>query len=108
MIKRKKKIIFIKVFIVHLIVILLIDLNISAYIKPNTTNEININANFINLKSISLEDLEKKRALIKEKKRKLEEKKNQVEQKKMRKLFLRKKFYVRMIKFVKLLVVKNP
>jgi len=58
-----------------LIVILLIDLNISAYIKPNTTNEININANFINLKSISLEDLEKKRALIKEKKRKLEEKK---------------------------------
>jgi len=75
MIKRKKKIIFIKVFIVHLIVILLIDLNISAYIKPNTTNEININANFINLKSISLEDLEKKRALIKEKKRKLEEKK---------------------------------
>ena len=75
MIKRKKKIIFIKVFIVHLIVILLIDLNISAYIKPNTTNEINNNANFINLKSISLEDLEKKRALIKEKKRKLEEKK---------------------------------
>jgi len=75
MIKRKKKIIFIKVFIVHLIVILLIDLNISAYIKSNTTNEININANFINLKSISLEDLEKKRALIKEKKRKLEEKK---------------------------------
>ena len=75
MIKRKKKIIFIKVFIVHLIVILLIDLNISAYIKPNTTNEININANYINLKSISLEDLEKKRALIKEKKRKLEEKK---------------------------------
>jgi len=75
MIKRKKKIIFIKVFIVHLIVILLIDLNISAYIKPNTTNEININANFINLKSISLEDLEKKRALIKEKKKKHKEKK---------------------------------
>jgi len=63
MIKRKKnKIIFIKVFIAHLIVILLIDLNISAYIKPSTTNERNINANFINLKSISLKDLEKKRA----------------------------------------------
>jgi len=76
MIKRKKnKIIFIKVFIAHLIVILLIDLNISAYIKPSTTNERNINANFINLKSISLKDLEKKRALIKEKKKKLEEKK---------------------------------
>jgi len=75
MINKKKKILFIKVFIVHLIVIILIDLNISAYIKPNTTNIKNSNANYINLKSISLKDIEKKRALIKEKKLKLEEEK---------------------------------
>ena len=73
---KKKLAILIKVFVAHLFIILFLDLNISAFIKndKNTFNEIN-KAQFLNLKSISLQELEKKRNAIKEKKRKLEAKK---------------------------------
>ena len=73
---KKKLAVLIKVFVAHLFIILFLDLNISAFIKndKNTFNEIN-KAQFLNLKSISLQELEKKRNAIKEKKRKLEAKK---------------------------------
>ena len=71
--KKKKLSITIKVLIVHMVSIILLDLNISAYVKKDSNNFDNVkNAQFINLKSISLEEIQKKRALIEEKKRKLE------------------------------------
>ena len=91
---KKKLAILIKVFVAHLFIILFLDLNISAFIKndKNTFNEIN-KAQFLNLKSISLQELEKKRNAIKEKKRKLEAKKKKklAEAKKKKKLAEAKK-----------------
>ena len=92
---KKKLAILIKVFVAHLFIILFLDLNISAFIKndKNTFNEIN-KAQFLNLKSISLQELEKKRNAIKEKKRKLAEakkKKKLAEAKKKKKLAEAKK-----------------
>jgi len=71
--RTNKLLIVFKVFIAHLFIIFLLDLNISAYIKKDSNNFNKIeNAQFLNLKSISLEDLKKKRKLIEDKKRKLE------------------------------------
>ena len=86
---KKKFPILIKVFAAHLFLILILDLNISAFIKKDAKSFDEINkAQFLNLKSISLDDLEKKRKAIKEKKRKLEEKKKKkfAEEKKKKKL----------------------
>ena len=71
---KKKLATLFKVFVAHVFIILFLDLNISAIIKKDEKNFNEINkAQFLNLKSISLQDLEKKRKEIKEKKRKLEE-----------------------------------
>ena len=71
--RTNKLLIVFKVFIAHLFIIFLLDLNISAYIKKDSNNFNKIeNAQFLNLKSISLEELKKKRKLIEDKKRKLE------------------------------------
>ena len=86
---KKKFPILIKVFAAHLFLILILDLNISAFIKKDAKSFDEINkAQFLNLKSISLDDLEKKRKTIKEKKRKLEEKKKKklAEEKKKKEL----------------------
>ena len=70
---KNKLLVVFKVIIAHLFIIFLLDLNISAYIKKDSDNFNKIeNAQFLNLKSISLEELKKKRKLIEEKKRKLE------------------------------------
>ena len=71
--RKNKSLVVFKVIIAHLFIIFLLDLNISAYIKKDSDNFNKIeNAQFLNLKSISLEELKKKRKLIEEKKRKLE------------------------------------
>ncbi len=73
---KKKFPILIKVFAAHLFLILFLDLNISAFIKKDAKSFDEINkAQFLNLKSISLDDLEKKRKAIKEKKKKTRRKK---------------------------------
>ncbi|MBT3520441.1 MAG: TonB C-terminal domain-containing protein [Gammaproteobacteria bacterium] len=86
--KKRFPILF-KVFVVHLFIILIIDINISAVVNKDlkSLNEIN-KAKFLNLKSISLEELEKKRKAVKEKKRKLEalKKKRELEKEKKKKL----------------------
>ena len=83
-----------KVFVVHLFIILIIDINISAVVNKDvkSLNEIN-KAQFLNLKSISLEELEKKRKVVEEKKRKLEalKKKRKLEKEKKKKLADQKK-----------------
>ena len=100
--KKRFSILF-KVCAVHLFIILIIDINISAVVNKDveSLNEIN-KAKFLNLKSISLEDLEKKRKIVKEKKRKLEaakkkrkleaaKKKRELEKEKKKKLAAKKK-----------------
>ena len=100
--KKRFSILF-KVCAVHLFIILIIDINISAVVNKDveSLNEIN-KAKFLNLKSISLEDLEKKRKVVKEKKRKLEalkkkrkleaaKKKRELEKEKKKKLAAKKK-----------------
>ena len=93
--KKKKLPITLKVLIAHLAIIILLDLNISAYIKKDSNNFDNVkNAQFINLKSISLEEIQRKRALIEEKKRKLEalkKKRKKEELSKKKKLLAEKK-----------------
>jgi len=86
---KKKFPILIKVFAAHLFLILFLDLNISAFIKKDAKSFDEINkAQFLNLKSINLNDIEKKRKAIKKKKRKLEEKKKKklAEEKKKKEL----------------------
>ena len=96
---KKKFIVTIKVIIVHIILILILDLNAISNLKKNKNsfNEIN-NAQFLNLKSISQEDIEEYRKLIKKKKaeekkkRKIEaDKKKKAEEKKKRKIEADKK-----------------
>ena len=92
--KKRFPILF-KVCVVHLFIILIIDINISAVVNKDVKglNEIN-KAQFLNLKSISLEELERKRKVVEEKKRKLEalKKKRKLEAlKKKRKLEKEKK-----------------
>ena len=91
--KKRFPILF-KVCAVHLFIILIIDINISAVVNKDvkSLNEIN-KAQFLNLKSISLEELEKKRKVVEEKKRKLEalKKKRKLEKEKKKKLADQKK-----------------
>ena len=91
--KKRFSILF-KVCAVHLFIILIIDINISAVVNKDvkSLNEIN-KAQFLNLKSISLEELEKKRKVVEEKKRKLEalKKKRKLEKEKKKKLADQKK-----------------
>ncbi len=70
---KKKFSITIKVFIAHFLLIILLDLNISAFVKKDTDDFENGNdVQFVNLKSISLEEIQKKRELIEKKKREIE------------------------------------
>ena len=93
--KNSKKKIFLKVLLIHLIIIFLLDINLSELfnnknIKIDTVD----NSLILNLKSISLEDLEKKRNEIKRKKKILEDlkkKKKAEEEKKKSDLELLKK-----------------
>ena len=85
---KKKFIVTIKVIIVHIILILILDLNAISNLKKNKNsfNEIN-NAQFLNLKSISQEDIEEYRKLIKKKKAE-EKKKRKIEADKKKKKIL--------------------
>ena len=76
---KKKFIVTIKVIIVHIFLILILDLNAISNLKKNknSLNEIN-NAQFLNLKSISQEDIEEYRKLIRKKKAE-EKKKKKIE-----------------------------
>ena len=70
---KKKFSITIKVFIAHFLLIILLDLNISAFVKKDTDDFDNRNdVQFLNLKSISMEEIQKKRELIEKKKREIE------------------------------------
>lgn len=108
---KKKFSIVIKVLIVHIIIIFLLDLKFSLFFKNDIKSLNNIqNAKFINLKSISMEELEKNRKILEDKKKKLKklkkkrrleelrkkeklesEKKRKLEEKKKRKLEAKKK-----------------
>jgi TolA protein len=83
-----KFVIIIKVLIVHFIIILLLDLNFSLLFNQDEKNSNAIkNAKFINLKSISIEELEKNRKKLEDRKRKLKAlKKKKLEAKKKKKL----------------------
>ena len=76
---KKKFIVTIKVIIVHIFLILILDLNAISNLKKNKNsfNEIN-NAQFLNLKSISQEDIEEYRKIIRKKKAE-EKKKRKIE-----------------------------
>ena len=76
---KKKFIVTIKVIIAHIFLILILDLNAISNLKKNknSLNEIN-NAQFLNLKSISQEDIEEYRKLIRKKKAE-EKKKKKIE-----------------------------
>jgi len=87
--KNSKKKIFLKVLLIHLIIIFLLDINLSELfnnknIKLDTVD----NSVILNLKSIRLEELEKKRNEIKRKKKILEDlkKKKKAEEEKKKKL----------------------
>ena len=70
---KKKFSITIKVFIAHFLLIILLDLNISAFVKKDTYDFDNRNdVQFLNLQSISMEEIQKKRELIEKKKREIE------------------------------------
>ena len=70
---KKKFSITIKVFIAHFLLIILLDLNISAFVKKDADDFDNRNdVQFLNLKSISMEEIQKKRELIEKKKREIE------------------------------------
>ena len=85
---KKKFIVTIKVIIVHIFLILILDLNAISNLKKNKNsfNEIN-NAQFLNLKSISQEDIEEYRKLIRKKKAE-EKKKRKIEADKKKKEIL--------------------
>ena len=87
--KNSKKKIFLKVLLIHLIIIFLLDINLSElFDNKNTKLDTVDNSVILNLKSISLEDLEKKRNEIKRKKKILEDlkKKKKAEEEKKKKL----------------------
>ena len=87
--KNSKKKIFLKVLLIHLIIIFLLDINLSElFDNKNTKLDTVDNSVILNLKSISLEDLEKKRNEIKRKKKILEDlkKKKKAEKEKKKKL----------------------
>ena len=76
---KKKFIVTIKVIIAHIFLILILDINAISNLKKNKNsfNEIN-NAQFLNLKSISQEDIEEYRKIIRKKKAE-EKKKRKIE-----------------------------
>ena len=87
--KNSKKKIFLKVLLIHLIIIFLLDINLSElFDNKNTKLDTVDNSVILNLKSISLEELEKKRNEIKRKKKILEDlkKKKKAEEEKKKKL----------------------
>ena len=83
---KKKYSIFLKVFLAHLIVIVLLDVNLSKIIEKDSKNfKLENNAKFVNLKSISLEEIERKRKKLEAlKKKKLAEEKKQNELEKLK------------------------
>ena len=91
---KKKLAIFVKVFLMHLLILLLIDINFSKILGSSEKNtEIKNSAKFVNLKSISLEEIEKNREKIKQKKKRLEDlkRKKRLAEEKKRKLAEEKK-----------------
>ena len=91
---KKKYSIFLKVFLAHLIVIVLLDVNLSKIIEKDSKNfKLENNAKFVNLKSISLEEIERKRKKLEalKKKKLAEEKKKKLEALKKKKLAEEKK-----------------
>lgn len=66
--------VFIKVLLMHLFILFLLDINFSKILgNENKKIEIGNQVKFVNLKSISLEEIEKNREKIKLKKKKLED-----------------------------------
>ena len=66
--------VFIKVLLMHLFILFLLDINFSKILgNENKKIEIGNQVKFVNLKSISLEEIEKNREKIKQKKKKLED-----------------------------------
>ena len=102
---KKKYSIFLKVFLVHLIVIVLLDVNLSKIIEKDSKNfKLENNAKFVNLKSISLEEIERKRKKLEalKKKKLAEEKKKKLEALKKKKLAEEKKKKLEALKKKKL------
>jgi len=91
---KKNIVIAFKVFIIHIIIIFILDINLSAIIKNDRSNfnEKN-NAQFLNLKSISMEELQNKRRAIEIEKKRLQDlkRKKLAEQKRKKKLAEEKK-----------------
>jgi colicin import membrane protein len=91
---KKNIVIAFKVFIIHIIIIFILDINLSAIIKNDRSNfnEKN-NAQFLNLKSISMEELQNKRRAIEIEKKRLQDlkRKRLAEQKRKKKLAEEKK-----------------
>ncbi|MEL0102663.1 MAG: cell envelope integrity protein TolA [Gammaproteobacteria bacterium] len=87
--RKKKLATLIKVLFAHIFIIFLLDLNISSIIsnKPKNINQID-NAKFLNLKSMSMEEIENKRKIIEEEKKRLERlrKKKLAEEKRKKKI----------------------
>ena len=82
---KKKFSITIKVFIAHFLLIILLDLNISAFVKKDTDDFDNRNdVQFLNLKSISMEEIQKKRELIEKKRKEKLKRKKEKEKKKLK------------------------
>ena len=102
---KKKYSIFLKVFLAHLIVIVLLDVNLSKIIEKDSKNfKLENNAKFVNLKSISLEEIERKRKKLEalKKKKLAEEKKKKLEALKKKKLAEEKKKKLEALKKKKL------
>ena len=99
----KKISIFIKVLLMHIFILALLDINFSKILGSEDNKvEIGNQVKFVNLKSISLEEIEKNREKIKQKRKELEElkkkkrleelsKKKKLEEEKKKKLAAEKK-----------------
>ena len=99
----KKFSIFIKVLLMHIFILALLDINFSKILgSVDNKVEIGNQVKFVNLKSISLEEIEKNREKIKQKRKELEElkkkkrleelsKKKKLEEEKKKKLAAEKK-----------------
>ena len=86
--KNKKFSIFIKVLLMHIFILALLDINFSKILgSVDNKVEIGNQVKFVNLKSISLEEIEKNREKIKQKRKELEElkKKKRLEELKKKK-----------------------
>ena len=91
---KKNIVIAFKVFIIHIIIIFILDINLSAIIKNDRSNfnEKN-NAQYLNLKSINMEYIQNKRRAIEIEKKRLQDlkRKRLAEQKRKKKLAEEKK-----------------